>query len=258
MSLSSTDAIGHAYGPESLELHDQVLRVDRALGRLIDSLYKLRDSSRIVFALGADHGVAPYPESYFKGDDPARGRVNTRPVIDRARSALAKFGVEGDALMLQTGIVSLDQRRLREKGVNADSVITALQKEFQALPGMLRVERVSQLPAKAAKGDKIARRWVNALPKDMHAVLTLTLKPYHYSFTTRQATHGTPHDYDAHIPIVFMGPGIVPGRRSMTVRSVDIAPTLADLVGVEPIEPIDGRSLLPELRVPPRNTSPRR
>ncbi|MBL0939004.1 MAG: alkaline phosphatase family protein [Gemmatimonadaceae bacterium] len=251
VSLSSTDAIGHAYGPESRELHDQVLRVDRALGRLIDSLYKLRDSTRIVFALGADHGVAPYPESFFKGDDPNRGRVDTRPVMDKARSSLAARGIEGDALLLQSGIVSLDRRRLAAKGVNADSVITALQKQLLAIPGMARVDRVSQLAAKAATGDKIARRWLNAVPSDLLAVLTLTYKPNHYSFTTRYATHGTPYDYDAHIPVLFMGSGIVPGRRTMMVRSVDIAPTLAEISGVEPIEPVDGRSLWPLLRVAP-------
>jgi arylsulfatase A-like enzyme len=76
------DAVGHAYGPNSRELHDQVLRADRALGRLIDSLYKMRDSTRIVFAMGADHGVTPAPEEFFPGNDPMRGRVNFKAVVD--------------------------------------------------------------------------------------------------------------------------------------------------------------------------------
>ena len=62
VSLSSTDAVGHRFGMSSRELHDQILRVDRAVGVLIDSLYKLRDSSTIVFALTADHGVTQMPE----------------------------------------------------------------------------------------------------------------------------------------------------------------------------------------------------
>lgn len=247
VSLSTTDAIGHAFGPDSRELHDQVLRVDRALGRLIDSLYTLRDSTRIVFALGADHGVAPYPERVFSGTDPNRGRVDTRPVINAARSALAARGVEGDALLLQSGILSLDRRRLAAKGVNADSVVTALRSSLLAIPGVMRVDRVSQLAANAARGDKYARRWLNAVPRDMQAVLTVTNKPNWYSFTTRYATHGTPHDYDAHIPVLFMGAGIKPGRYTQFVRSVDVAPTLAAILGVEPIEPIDGRVLRPVL-----------
>ncbi|MBC7789833.1 MAG: alkaline phosphatase family protein, partial [Anaerolineae bacterium] len=59
VSLSATDYIGHEYGPDSREIHDQILRLDRALGRFIDTLYSIRDSARIVMALTADHGVAP-------------------------------------------------------------------------------------------------------------------------------------------------------------------------------------------------------
>jgi predicted AlkP superfamily pyrophosphatase or phosphodiesterase len=248
VSLSTTDAVGHRYGPESRELHDQVLRVDRALGRLIDSLYKLRDSTRIVFALSADHGVAPFPEMRFPGSSPDRGRVDWRPVIDSARSRLAARGIEGDALTLQAGIVSLDRRRLVAKGVKVDSVITALRTALLALPGMMRVDPVPSLAAKAAKGDKIARRWLQSVPADMDAVLTVSLQPYHYQYTVRYATHGSPHDYDAQIPMIFMGPAFKPGRYTEMVRSVDIAPTLAAAIGVVPIEPIDGRVLTQILR----------
>ncbi len=243
VSLSTVDAIGHAYGPASRELHDQILRTDRALGRLIDSLYKLRDSSRIVFALSADHGVTPYPELAFPGSDPDRGRVDIRPIMDAARSGLAARGVEGDALLMQSGIIMLDRPRLVAKKVNADSVVTSLRTALLKLPGMARVDRVSTLAAAAAKGDKIARRWNQSIPKDLQAELTLTFKEGYYWYTTRYATHGSPYDLDAHIPILFMGPMVKPGRYTQPIRSVDIAPTLAEIVGVEPIEPVDGKVL---------------
>jgi hypothetical protein len=252
VSLSTTDAIGHKYGPDSRELHDQILRVDRALGRLIDSLYQLRDSSSIVFALGADHGVTNFPELTFPGTNPDRGRVDTRPVIDAARSGLAARGVEGDALLLQAGIVSLDRRRLAAKGVNADSVITALRTALLALPGMLRVDRVSTLAADAKRGNKFARRWLHAIPPDLGAVLTVTFKEGYYWYTTRYATHGSPHDLDAHIPMLFMGSSFTAGRFAQPVRSVDIAPTLAAVLGVDPIEPVDGRVLTEIIRKPKR------
>jgi len=251
VSLSTTDAIGHAYGPNSRELHDQVLRVDRALGRLIDSLFVLRDSTRIVFALSADHGVTPLPEEAFPGSDPMRGRVNTTPVIDAARSALAARGVEGDALDLQAGILSLDRKRLAARGVNADSVVTALRGALLALPGMLRVDRVSTLAAQAARGDKIARRWLHSIPTDMGAVLTVTFKPGYYWASTAYATHGSPHDLDARIPIIFMGPMFKPGTYTTPIRSVDIAPTLAAVTDVLPIERIDGRVLTQILKPVP-------
>ena len=61
ISLSTTDAIGHAYGPDSREMHDQILRLDRSLGVFLDSLFKLRDRRRVMVALTADHGMTPLP-----------------------------------------------------------------------------------------------------------------------------------------------------------------------------------------------------
>jgi hypothetical protein len=112
-----------------------------------------------------------------------------------------------------------------------------------AIPGVLRVDRVSGLAAAAAEGDKIARRWLNDIPVDFDAELTVTLKPYYYWFATRYATHGTPHDQDAHIPVLFMGPMFIPGKYEATIRSVDVAPTLAAALGLTPTEPLDGRVL---------------
>ncbi len=251
VSLSTTDAVGHRYGPDSRELHDQVLRVDRALGKLIDSLFKLRDSTRIVFALGADHGVAPFPELHFGGTDPDRGRVDPRPVIDSARSRLAARGVEGDALLLQSGIISLDRRRLAAHGVNADSVVEAVRAALLKQKGVLRVDRVRTLAAAATKGDKIARRWLHSVPPDLKAELTVTLQPYFYWYTVRYATHGTPNDYDARIPILFMGPMFRAGTYPGEVYSVDIAPTLAAALGITPTEAVDGRVLTEALRTTP-------
>ena len=248
VSFSTTDAVGHRYGPDSRELHDQVLRVDRAIGKLIDSLYKRRDSTRIVFALSADHGVAPFPELHFTGADPVRGRVDPRPVIDSARSTLAARGVEGDALLLQSGIISLDRARLAAHNVNADSVIEVLRAAMAKRQGVARVDLVSTLAAKAAKGDKIARRWLHSVPPDLKAVLTVSLAPYYYWYTVRYATHGTPNDYDAHIPLIFMGPMFQPGTYNKEVHSVDVAPTLAAAIGIEPTEAVDGHILTEAFR----------
>ncbi len=256
ISLSATDAIGHRYGPDSRELHDQILRLDRTLGAFIDSLFQLRDSTRIVFALSADHGVAPYPIKHF--GDTLRGRVDSRVVIDGARSKLLAMGVETDALSLGTGIVMLDRNRLVAKGINVDSTVNSLRDAFLKVPGVLRVDRVETLPTLAASGDVVARRWMHSIPRDINAVLTVTLEPYWYWGSGRTATHGMPHDYDANVPIVFAGAGVKPGRYADSVRTVDIAPTLAALVGVQPIEDIDGRALTFIFEGPERFASPQR
>ncbi len=247
LSLSTLDAVGHRYGPDSREVHDMVLRVDRYLATFIDSLYTLRDSSRIVFALSADHGVAPFPELYFAGTDSARGRVDQRPVFDSARSVLATYGVEGDALLFESGLVVLDTARLRTRRVPIDSVVGALRMKFRAIPGVMRVDAVPELEALTERGDVYARRWYNAIPPDMDAVLAITLEPYHYWRTVSYATHGTPHAYDFQVPIAFLGAPFVKGQYTLTARTVDLAPTLARALGIVPTEPPDGRALVEAL-----------
>jgi len=106
------------------------------------------------------------------------------------------------------------------------------------------------LAAAAAKGDVIARRWLHAIPTDFQAELTVTFQPGYYWSGTRYAAHGAPHDLDARIPILLMGPLVKPGRYGKPVFSVDIAPTLADMLGIPPTEKVDGRVLTEALRRP--------
>jgi len=73
--------------------------------------------------------------------------------------------------------------------------------------------------------------------------MAVTLTPFSYWAPTSYPTHGSPHDADARVPILFYGAGVRPGRLGTTVRVVDIAPTLAAILRVKPLEQIDGRLL---------------
>jgi len=111
----------------------------------------------------------------------------------------------------------------------------------------LRVDRVSSLAAATAKDDS-ARRWFHMLPPDHNAAAVITLRPYWYWQGVTYSTHGSPHDPDAAVPIVFYGAGIKPGRHTRRTLVVDIAPTLAAVAGVRPLEPLDGRVLREAIR----------
>lgn len=251
MSLSTTDAVGHRYGPDSKELHDQLIRLDRVLGKFLDSLFVLRDSSTIILALSSDHGVQPLPAVHFPGTDPLRGKVNIKPIMDATRSKLIAMGVEGDAVDFESGMVVLEKARLREKGINVDSVVRSLQTQWSKLSGVQSVYRKEDLAGLSAKGNVIARRWLQAIPDDLNAVLGVSLKPNYYWSTVAYATHGTPNQLDAWVPIVFAGAPFKPGRYTKEVHTVDIAPTLAAALGISPIEPIDGKVLREAMRAAP-------
>src|SRR6266550_131795 len=98
ISLSTTDAVGHRYGPDSREIHDQILRLDRSLGTFLDSLFRIRNEKDVVIALTADHGLTPFPENHAHDPNAGAIRVNVRPVLQRLSNSLSEAGVPGYGL----------------------------------------------------------------------------------------------------------------------------------------------------------------
>jgi predicted AlkP superfamily pyrophosphatase or phosphodiesterase len=251
ISLSALDAVGHAYGPDSKEVHDMFVRLDRYLGAFIDSLYRLRDSSTIAIAMTGDHGVAPYPEIAASRRRMTVTRANLHPAVVPALTALQTAGVDSSAVRFDEGILFVDRAAFARRRVDADSTIRAIATALRRVPGVLRVDELRSLRSRSAsqlERDYVARRWVHMIPPDVPAELVVTLEPYVYWAGVTYATHGSPHDYDAQVPVIFYGPWFASGRHSATVRVVDMAPTLAQVLNVRPTEELDGRVLTQALR----------
>lgn len=242
VSLSTTDAVGHKYGPDSREIHDQIVRLDRYLGAFLDSLFVLRDQRRILIALTSDHGVTPYPEVH-SGRYPNKDakRVNLDSLVTALQGSLRTAGVDDSAWTFDDGVFSVqDAAAFDCVKVNADSTIRAFAVALRKVPGVMRVDLFSDLKKANLSKDKIARRWLHMFSPGGATKLAVTLTPYSYWEATTYATHGMPHDSDAQVPVLFWGAGVRAGAPSDTVRTVDIAPTVAAILGVTPLEKLDG------------------
>ena len=246
ISLSTTDAIGHKFGPDSREIHDQIVRLDRALGVFFDSLFKLRDQRKIVVALTGDHGMAPYPtlKSAIYPNHDAK-IVSLAPAWNAFRARLEAAEVDPAAVTIEESVVVLANPEAFAKArVNADSAIATFGRDALRVPGVQRADLMSTLARADTTRDTIARRWLHMFRSDGAVRLAITLTPYSYwAWAGTIATHGSPHDYDAHVPLLFYGPGVRPGKYAGFVRVVDMAPTLARLLHVKPLESVDGRVL---------------
>lgn len=246
VSLSTTDAVGHAYGPDSREIRDQMVRVDRMLGTFLDSLYAMRDSTRIVIALTSDHGVAPIAALHFGSTAAGTTRIDT--MVARYKRTLAARGVDSATFDFEPGLLFVNRQSIDRAGLSPDSVLRAFAADARRVPRVLRADAMTDLARADTVNDVLARRWLHAIPPDLNVGVVVTLEPYVYWGAGLGASHGTPHDYDARVPILFHGDEFQPGRYEDVARVVDMAPTLATVLGVTPLERLDGRALMRAIR----------
>ncbi len=247
VSLSTTDAVGHRWGPESREMHDNVLRIDAALGVFLDSLSTLVGRERLAVVFTADHGVAPSPDfRSATADNSGAARVmlddfdaairSSAVAASRRKIPLEALNFDGFTLTVDRSIVPGQERDLR-------AIAQAFAKDAEKVNGVLRVDLMEDLARADTAKDHIARRWLHMFEPGGDVIAVVTLTPYSIFGTGNVATHGSPHDYDAHVPLIFWGSAFNTLRSDAFVRTVDIGPTLAALLSVPVTERVDGKAL---------------
>ncbi|MGX8272638.1 alkaline phosphatase family protein [Brevundimonas diminuta] len=251
VSLSATDRIGHSYGTQGPEMCEQMLRLDTALGVLMDKLSTVPGGAIVV--LTADHGGSDFPERSAVEGYPHAGRVD-RALQPRVNAALkARFGLDADPLISSAGgfvIVDKDRKSLPEplrsqvlaaalELLNAEPQVALAVARDELLaepapnsinPEDLNVRERLRLSAVAGRSPDILRAWQPGLTGQGRVGGAIS-------------SHGSPWDYDRRVPIVFWWPGAEGQERFLPMRTIDIAPTLANLIGVTPDAPIDGRCM---------------
>src|SRR5437867_3992803 len=181
VSLSVTDYIGHAFGPDSREIHDQVLRLDRALGWFLKRLLARVGRDNVVVVLTADHGVTSFPERTpaKTGAQAYRVALDTLvTAVNRDLDRLAGAGASRAWLSFETGMLFLqDNGRFAATGLKTDSILDAVAARIRAVPGVRRVDGLADLARADTASDPVARRWLHQLPADAGVVLVVTLQP---------------------------------------------------------------------------------
>ncbi len=241
ISLSTTDAVGHRYGPDSKEIHDQILRLDRYLGQFLDSLLALRGRDRVVIALTADHGVQPIPElrsAWYPNHDAQR--VDPAPAWRTVRAALRRAGVDSNAVDSDDGFRVVDPEAFRRANVDPDAIARLWVAELRKMNGVASADLIADLARADTTTNVVARRWLHQFAPDGPIRAVVSLEPFAYWKSTTYATHGSPNEADARVPVLFWGAGIAAGRRAGEARVVDMAPTLAQWLRIRPLERLDG------------------
>jgi predicted AlkP superfamily pyrophosphatase or phosphodiesterase len=251
ISFSSNDYIGHQYGPDSQEVMDVTLRADLIVRHLLGALDQHVGRGNYLLALSADHGICPLPEvSASHGKDAKR--IQAVLFATKAIKFLTdKYGpVEGSARWIE-GVgafpwVYLNHGLIASKGLKSEDVVDTLANYFRTQDGIQAVYTRRQLDAPPSAGEEpplrmMRKSYVPARCGDL-AIIT---KPYYLLTTfTTGTSHGTPHDYDTHVPLVVMGPGIPAGQCDDLVTPQAVVPVFARAAGINP--PATTEAILPD------------
>lgn len=234
VSFSANDYVGHALGPDSPEAHDMALRVDKLVGELIRAAEAQAGAGRVLVVLTADHGVAPVPEVNQKRKMPG-GRFDERPELDAVEKALtARFGTPAAGkwiLYSGEGTLFLNQDTAQGRPDMA-LIESAAADAIRPIPHIFRVYTRTQLMNGQIALDPVDVRMRNGFNAARSGNVFVMLDPY-WMVSRAGTTHGAPFDYDTHVPLLFLGPRIRPGRYNANVIVNDIAPTLATMLDVE-------------------------
>lgn len=253
VSFSAVDYVGHRYGPYSQELMDAVLRVDRSLAALLDSVDAVVGLDHTLVAVSADHGVAPIPEHAAALGLPGQrvGRASLRaPMVAALRAATGRADAERYLRAFVGGQIVLDREALRADGVDPDLAARALAAALERVPGLARCAAGVDL-ARTGDGDPLLRKLRRGYHPARSGDVLCVAAPYVLvTDLPLGASHGSPYAYDTRVPLLLAGPGVRPGRYPEPATPLDLAPTVAALLGLPMPSSAEGRILREALSAP--------
>ncbi|RZK67732.1 MAG: alkaline phosphatase family protein [Pedobacter sp.] len=232
VSCSSTDYVGHAYGPNSVELEDTYLRLDKDFEDFFNYLDKKVGKGNYTLFLSADHAVAHVP-AFMKENKLPAGIVSDRDIVFKLNAFLnEKFKVNNVVLKSMNNQIHFDHDKTDNGNVSFDVIKAASIEFLKRLEGFANVVDVSRVSL--ATLPEVQKRMItNGYNARRSGDLYYILNPNWFNGSSTGTTHGNWNPYDAHIPLVFMGWGIKPGATNKTHYMTDIAPTLAALLHIQ-------------------------
>ncbi|MEY4673331.1 MAG: hypothetical protein RL148_1115 [Planctomycetota bacterium] len=222
ISYSGVDYVGHAFGPESVEARDNLLRQDQLVADLLLKLDEVVGVGNYVVLLSADHGVGPTPDFVVKSG----GRGGRGPLLLRARAAAEqalteRYGARPEGAgryIVQASELSLyiDRAALPvQPGEDAEQVAAEAARiaarGAERAPNVMHAFPVAELMRQGPGEAPMQRAVYHALHPGRAGDVMVVFDPYWFDGSLT-ATHGSAHPYDREVPLFAMGPAVERGR----------------------------------------------
>jgi len=240
VSFSSTDYVGHIFGPSSLESEDNIAHLDRSLADLFAYVDKMVGLENTLIVLSADHGQPEIPGYLHSLGIQSAGYFNPKELDKAPAIAVLKkrFGV-GEEIIENffQPYLYLNRELIQSKGLNQAEVEKVLAGELEKFPGVAKAVSSIALRTAALPDTELMRKILNNYHPRRSGDIYLVFEPYVYindfDGLIVAATHGAPWRYDSFVPVMFAGAGLKQATPSRAITPYDIAPTLANYLGVK-------------------------
>ena len=235
VSYSSTDKVGHDYGPNSVEVEDTYLRLDLELERLFNALDQMVGKGEYTVFLTSDHG-APHVPSYLKDHKIPSGLFDLNVMLNDINAYLLEtYKVSDLALSRINNQIFLDHKKIEEHHIDLQELKTNVSRKllsYQLISNVYITSAINQFPESTGYQEIML---FNGHHQKRSGDILFTFTPEVFKDTNWNRT-GTDHhsgfNYDTHVPLLFFGKGIKKGQTVKRTHITDIAPTISALLGI--------------------------
>ena len=233
ISASSTDYIGHRFGPTSMEIEDTYLRLDKDIADFLTYLDRTLGKNNYLLFLSADHG-APQAAGFLK----EHNYINTGTLSNaNMQKNMNRFCNEkfGDSLLVKKIYdfqAYLDVKRIDLLGLNIKLVkkeLVTYLKSQNEIWNAFDAEELSSTILPPVIKEKIANSYYFRRSGDIQYFY----KPQYLEGREDGTEHGTWYAYDSHIPLVWFGWKVKRGKLNRETYMTDIAPTIAAMLQIQ-------------------------
>jgi len=244
ISLSGHDYVNHAFSAESRLSHDHLLQLDRLLQDFFRDLDTQVGKDNYIAVLTADHGFTPASET-LKARGLIAGRQSLTLALTHTNDGLVKrFGEGKWALGFSASTLLFDKKLLAERGIAQNDMAEEARKLLLLEPGIGAVYTRQELDSNSRAGAPFFDQMRNSWNTEVSGDLQFVVKQNWMIPGNAAATHGSPHEFDTHVPLLVYGSKwIKPGRVDTPVEIVGLAPTLAQWLGVARPQAAEGKVL---------------
>lgn len=237
VSYSSPDYVGHAMGPNSVEVQDVYLRLDKNIEDLLNLLDKKVGAGNYVVFLSSDHGVADIPAELLSYKIPA-GVLTQAPVVKGLVDFLKPyFGDKAIIEKISNGQIFLNHEAfagdLRSAGVDLLVATELITQYLESVDGIAAVYSAATLRNANFSEGGLKGSLVRGFHHKRSGDIAVVLEPQWFEGGESGTTHGSAYAYDTHVPVIFYGWGIAKGSSADYHAITDIAPTLSVLLRIK-------------------------